>query len=73
MTDDIQSFTVEVEGKAYQVTAQDEKDQVLYAITGAAEVPFVIGLNEHAQWEATTDVPGELVQKIAARIEEKQL
>ena len=40
MTDDIQSFTVEVEGKAYQVTAQDEKDQVLYAITGAAEVPL---------------------------------
>ena len=63
------AFKVKVDDKEYNINPLIEEDQTLYEIFDT-DLICVIGLNENATWEATTDIDESLVQKIGNAIED---
>lgn len=55
----------------YQALENDHIDQVLYDIYQDGKYLFTIGMNEHAQWEPTSDVDLDLAKGIGNIIESK--
>lgn len=62
-------FTINVLGKELEILPQDETDQVTYVVQEGNNFLTVVGLNEHAAWEATTDIDLALVEAIGNEIE----
>ena len=66
-------FRITSEGHDYIITPHDYTDQVFYHIQVDDQPIFVIGLNENAEWEATSGIDDILVKKAGAIIEENSL
>ncbi|MBG9378784.1 hypothetical protein I5907_21305 [Panacibacter sp. DH6] len=64
------SIVIHVQGKELQIFPQDETDQVTYLIQEGNNVITVIGLNEDAEWEATTDIAPAFVKAVGNKIEQ---
>lgn len=60
---------INVLGKELEILPQDETDQVTYVVQEGNNFLTVIGLNEYAEWEATTDIDPAFVKAIGNEIE----
>ncbi|HRH59777.1 MAG TPA: hypothetical protein PL045_04360 [Chitinophagaceae bacterium] len=64
---------INYKGTDYLITSRDYKDIIFYEITSMDKAPFVIAINEHAEWEANSDQPDDLIKFLGESIEKGEL
>lgn len=62
-----------IEGKQYEIIANEDKDQILYEVKSSGQTICFIGLNDHGEWESNNNCNETLVKRIGDLIEKNEL